>query len=149
MQKKIIITLSLISLCILGIAILLIIKFYKKDDDSSNIKARNQECEMEIIDNELPPLETEESNNARNLENSEFKQFKIYIDLTYMTYQAGLDINLSKNFNKITKSMEKAKTPLENIFTVSPFQKNWILRAEVLEKLGVLKYNSKFKTNRI
>ena len=136
MQKKIIITLSLISLCILGIAILLIIKFSKKDDDSSDIKVRNQECELEIIDNELPPLETEESNNSRNLENSEFKQFKIYIDLTYMTYQAGLDINLSKNFNKITKSMEKAKTALENIFTVSPFQKNWILRAEVLEKLG-------------
>ena len=144
MRKKIIITLSLIILCILGISVLLIIKFYKKDDDSSDIKVRNKECEMEIIDNELPPLETDESSNVRILENSEFKQFKIYIDLTYMTYQAELDINLSKNFDIIIKSMEKAKTTLENIFTVIPFQKNWILRAEVLEKLGVIKYNQNF-----
>ena len=143
MQKKIIITLALILLCLIGIG-LLIILLHKKDEDSFDIKVRNQECEMEIIDNEIPPLETDESNNARILENSEFKQFKIYIDLTYMAYQAGLDINLSKNFDKVTKSMEKAKTTLENIFTVVPFLKNWILRAEVLENLGVPKYNQNY-----
>ena len=104
MQKKIIITLALILLCLIGVG-LLIILLHKKDEDSFDIKVRNQECEMEIIDNEIPPLETDESNNARILENSEFKQFKIYIDLTYMAYQAGLDINLSKNFDKVTKSM--------------------------------------------
>lgn len=143
MQKKIIITLALILLCLIGIGLLLIL-LHKKDEDSFDIKVRNQECEMEIIDNEIPPLETDESNNARILENSEFKQFKIYIDLTYMTYQAGLDINISKNFDKVTKSMEKAKITLENIFTVVPFQKNWILRAEVLENLGVPKYNQNY-----
>ena len=40
--------------------------------------------------------------------------------------------------------MIKAKTTLENIFSVVPYQKNWILRAEVLENLGVIKYNENF-----
>ena len=144
MSKRIKIILAFIILCILGAATFLIIKLYVKNEDSKDIKERTAQCEMEIIEDQLPPLEVDESNNARRLDNLEFKPFKIYIDFTYMTYQANLDANLSKNYNKVIKSMEKAKTTLENIFTVVPFQKNWVLRAEVLEKLGVPKFNEDF-----
>ena len=143
-KKFIIITLGVIIICIIGIATILIVKFYEKDDDSKDIKERTSYCEMETPENNLPSLEIEESSKERRLNTIEFKPLKIYIDLSYMNYQASLDINLSKNYNKVINSMEKAKTTLENIFNVVPYQKNWILRAEVLENLGVIKYNENF-----
>jgi hypothetical protein len=48
---------------------------------------------MEINKNQLPPLTVDESMNNRRLNNDEFKAFKIYIDLTYMKYQASFDPN--------------------------------------------------------
>ena len=119
-KKFIIITLGVIIICIIGIATILIVKFYEKDDDSKDIKERTSYCEMEIPENNLLPLEIEESSKERRLNTIEFKPLKIYIDLSYMNYQASLDINLSKNYNKVINSMIKAKTTLENIFNVVP-----------------------------
>ena len=101
MSKRFIITLALIIICILLIATLLIIKFHTKDDYSSEVKERIASCEIEIQENKLSPLEHDESSASRNLENVEFKPFKIYVDLTYMKYQANLDPFLSKHFNKV------------------------------------------------
>ena len=144
MSKRFIITLALIIICILGIANLLIIKFHTKDDYSSEVKERIASCEIEIQENKLSPLEQDESSASRNLENVEFKPFKIYVDLTYMKYQANLEPFLSKHFNKVLQSIEKAKTALENLFNVVPFKTNWIVRAKILEKLGIPKYNTDF-----
>ena len=60
-KKFIIITLGVIIICIIGIATILIIKFYEKDDDSKDIKERTSYCEMETPENNLPSLEIEES----------------------------------------------------------------------------------------
>ena len=53
-KKFIIITLGVIIICIIGIATILIIKFYEKDDDSKDIKERTSYCEMETPENNLP-----------------------------------------------------------------------------------------------
>lgn len=148
MTKRIKITLAFIFLCVLGAAIFLIIKLHVKDEDSKEIKERTSECEMETIPNDLPPLEIDESKSSRRLTEQDFKPFKIYIDLSYMRYQASLDPLLSKNFMEVVNSMEKAKTTLEKLFMVKPFEKNWVVRAENLEKLGVPKFNQDyFKKN--
>ena len=99
---------------------------------------------MESIQNDLIPLEIDDSLDSRRLNEEEFKNFKIYIDYSYMIYQASLDFELSKNAKTVINAMEKAKSTLENIFMVTPFVKNWILRAEVLENLGVPKFNENF-----
>ena len=38
-----------------------------------------------------------------------FKNFKIYIDYSYIIYQANLDFELSKNAKKVINAMVKAK----------------------------------------
>ena len=144
MSKRIKIALAIIILSVLGSAIFLIIKFHSKNEDSKDVKERVSECEMEEPEKDLPPLEVDESKDSRRLFNVEFKNFKIYIDLAYMTYQASLDQNLSKNFNRIQKSMEKAKSTLENLFMVKPFEKNWVVRAEIIQHLGIPKYNENY-----
>ena len=144
MTKRIKITLAFIFLCALGAVIFLIIKLHVKDEDSKEIKERTSECEMETIPNDLPPLEIDESKSSRRLTEQDFKPFKIYIDLSYMRYQASLDPQLSKNLMEVVNSMEKAKTTLEKLFMVKPFEKNWVVRAENLEKLGVPKFNQDF-----
>ena len=138
------IALVIIILCAIGSAIFLFIKFHVKEEDSKDIKERESVCEMEVNQNDLPPLEIDDEKSLRRLNNEEFKSFKIYLDLTYMKYQASLDQNLSKNLNKVIKSMEKAKSTLEKIFLVRPFVTRWILRAEVLEKTGIPKFNENF-----
>ena len=144
MSKRIKIALAIIILSVLGSAIFLIIKFHSKNEDSKDVKERVSECEMEEPEKDLPPLEVDESKDSRRLFNVEFKNFKIYIDLAYMTYQASLDQNLSKNFNRIQKSMEKAKSTLENLFMVKPFEKNWVVRDEIIQHLGIPKYNENY-----
>ena len=144
MKKRFIITAAIVILFILVIATVMIIKFRVKDDDSRDIKERTIQCEMDIQENKLPPLDQDESIKSRILENAEFKPFKIYVDLNYMTYQANSDTNLSKHFNKVLNSINKAKTTLENLFNVVPFQKNWIVRGKILEHLGIPKYNTDF-----
>ena len=144
MSKRIKILLAFVILCVIASAIFLFIKFHVKDEDSKGIKERESLCEMDFNQNDLPPLEIDSEKDLRRLNNEEFKAFKIYIDFTYMRYQASLDQNLSKNFNKVIKSMEKGKSTLEKIFLVKPFVTGWILRAEVLEDIGIPKFNENF-----
>ena len=144
MSKRIKILLAFVILCVIASAIFLFIKFHVKDEDSKGIKERESLCEMDFNQNDLPPLEIDSEKDLRRLNNEEFKPFKIYIDFTYMRYQASLDQNLSKNFNKVIKSMEKGKSTLEKIFLVKPFVTGWILRAEVLEDIGIPKFNENF-----
>ena len=113
----------------------MIIKLHVKDEDSKEIKERASECEMETIPNDLPPLEIDESKSSRRLTEQDFKPFKIYIDLSYMKYQASLDPQLSKNFMEVVASMEKAKNTLEKLFMVKPFEKNWVVTFFVIDKL--------------
>ena len=144
MNKRFLITFGIVILFILGVATVIIIKFRYKDDDSKDIKERTNQCLMETQESKLPPLEQDESVKSRILNNVEFKPLKIYVDLIYMKYQASLDKNLSKNLNKVLNSIDKAKTTLEKLFNVVPFQKNWIVRGQILENLGILKYNTDF-----
>jgi hypothetical protein len=79
------------------------------------------------------------------LENEqEFKEFKIYLDLEYIKYQASLDPKLFKHLEKVINAMNEAKTTLEKLFLVKPFVTKWIVRAEVLENLGIQKFNEDF-----
>ena len=144
MTKKFKILLAFLAICLIGGLIFLIITLYGKNSDSTDIKTREGVCEMEINKNQLPPLTVDESMNNRRLNNDEFKAFKIYIDLTYMKYQASFDPNLSKNLPLVIKSMNKAKSTLESLLMVKPFVKKWVLKGEILENLGVPKYNTEF-----
>ena len=132
MSKRFLITFGIVILFILVVATVIIIKFRYKDDDSKDIKERTNQCLMETQESKLPPLEHDESIKSRILYNVEFKPLKIYVDLNYMKYQASLDKNLSKNLNKVLNSIDKAKTTLEKLFNVVPFQKNWIVRGQIL-----------------
>jgi len=144
MNKRFLITFGIVILFILVVATVIIIKFRYKDDDSKDIKERTNQCLMETQESKLPPLEHDESIKSRILYNVEFKPLKIYVDLNYMKYQASLDKNLSKNLNKVLNSIDKAKTTLEKLFNVVPFQKNWRVRGKILENLGIPKYNTDF-----
>ena len=144
MTKRIKIALIFIILCIIGSAIFLIVHLYLKDNDSKDIKERIPQCEMEINENEIIPLEVDEPNQSRRLDDEEFKDFKIYLDLAYIKYQASLNPELSKHLGKVISSMEKAKSTLEQLFLVKPFVTRWIVRAENLESLGIEKFNTDF-----
>lgn len=145
MSKRIKIALMLIIFCLIGSLIFLIIHFHVKDNDSNDIKIRTPQCEIEINKNDLIPLEKDESIQTRQLENEEeFKEFKIYLDLEYIKYQASSDPNLMKHFDKVINAMNKAKTTLEKLYLVKPFVTRWIVRAEVLENLGIQKFNEHF-----
>ena len=144
MTKRIKIALIFIILCIIGSAIFLIVHLYLKDNDSKDIKERIPQCEMEVNENEIIPLEVDEPNQSRRLDNEEFKDFKIYLDLAYIKYQASLNPELSKHLGKVISSMEKAKSTLEQLFLVKPFVTRWIVRAENLESLGIEKFNTDF-----
>ena len=145
MSKRIKFALILIILCLIGSVIFLIIHFHVKDNDSKDIKKRTIECEVEINKNEMIPLEEDESIQTRMLENEqEFKEFKIYLDLEYIKYQASLDPKLFKHLEKVINAMNEAKTTLEKLFLVKPFVTKWIVRAEVLENLGIQKFNEDF-----
>ena len=101
MSKRYKIILAFIILCIIASAIFLIIKFHVKDEDLKDIKKRENVCEMEVNQNEIQPLDVDEAISLRSLENEEeFKPFKIYLDLTFIRYQASLDPNLSKILKK-------------------------------------------------
>ena len=144
MTKRMKIFLVILALCLIGSVIFLIIHFHVKDKDSKDIKERAPQCEMEINENEIIPLEVDESAQKRRLDIEEFKDFKIYLDLTYMKYQASIDPKLSQNLQKVINSMEKAKSTLEKIYRVKPFTTRWIVRAENLENLGIQKFNEDF-----
>ena len=145
MSKRFKIILAFVILCVIASAIFLIIKFHVKDDDLKDIKKRENLCEMEVNQNDILPLEVDESLNLRALENEEqFKPFKIYLDLTFIKYQASLDPKLSQNLEKVINSMEKAKSTLETIFQVTPFVTRWIVTEENLQSLGIEKFNQDF-----
>ena len=145
MNKRIKIALAFIILCIIGGAIFLIIKLHAKNDGiSKDVKERIPQCEEEVNEKELTPLEVDNSNRRRLNDDTSFKPFKIYLDLTFIKYQASLDEKLSKHIDQVIKSMEKAKNTLETIFLVKPFVTRWIVRAENLQKLGIEKFNENF-----
>ena len=145
MNKWIKIALVFIILCTVGAAIYLIIKLHVKNEYSKDVKERIQQCEEEVNDKKLIPLEVDYSNDVRRLdEETEFKPFKIYLDLTFIKYQASLDENLKKHIDQVIKSMEKAKNTLESLFLVKPFVTRWVVRAENLQNLGIEKFNENF-----
>ena len=145
MNKRIKIALVFIILCTVGAAIYLIIKLHVKNEYSKDVKERIQQCEEEVNDKKLIPLEVDYSNDVRRLdEEAEFKPFKIYLDLTFIKYQASLDENLKKHIDQVIKSMEKAKNTLESLFLVKPFVTRWVVRAENLQNLGIEKFNENF-----
>ena len=124
MNKRIKIALIIVILCIIGVPIFLLIKFHSKDELSKDIKQRIPQCEEEVNQNEILPLEVDISNDSRRLNEEEFKPFKIYLDLTLIKYQASLNQNLSKYINQVINSLEKAKNTLEQLFLVKPFVQN-------------------------
>ena len=145
MNKRIKIALVFIILCTIGAAIFLIIKLHVKDEYSKDVKERIPQCEEEVNDKKLIPLEVDNSMDGRRLsEEVKFKPFKIYLDLTFIKYQASLNETLNKNIDQVIKSMEKAKNTLESLFLVKPFVTRWVVRAENLQNLGIEKFNEDF-----
>ena len=144
MNKRIKIALTILILCIIGVPIFLFIKFHSKDELAKDIKQRIPQCEEEVNQNEILPLEIDISNDSRKLTEEEFKPFKIYLDLTLIKYQASLNQNLSKYINQVINSLEKAKNTLEQLFLVKPFVTKWIVREENLQSIGIEKFNENF-----
>ena len=145
MNKRIKIALVFIILCTVGAAIFLIIKLHVKDEYSKDVKERISQCEEEVNDKQLIPLEEDNSLDGRRLsEEVNFKPFKIYLDLTFIKYQASLNETLNKHIDQVIKSMEKAKNTLESLFLVKPFVTRWVVRAENLQNLGIEKFNENF-----